>query len=722
MKRKKVAAMKNTITIIKMTALALLLSVATGAVAASNSLESISYSSLPGDRLQISLTMAQPASKPLSFTIDDPARISLDFADTNSNLAKKNQTIGIGVARSITAVEANNKTRVVLNLINLVPYDVSVEGNKVNVILNQQGKANARTGASAAEAPTAGRSLTNIDFRRGEQGEGRVLVDLSTSAIGVDVRKEGKHIVVDFIDAALPEALERKLDVVDFATPVRNIETYAQGNNVRMVVEPMTDEFEHLAYQSDTLFSLDLRPLTKAEQEKRQKEKFGYSGEKLSLNFQDIEVRAVLQLLADFAGFNLVTSDTVTGNVTLRLKNVPWDQAMDIILKTKGLSQRKTGNVVLVAPTEEIAQREQLELESQAKIQELSPLRTEVIELSYANAVEIVDLIEQTTEGSDGGGGEDSALSPSLLSSRGYAIGDERTNTLLIQDTAEKIEQIRKLVETLDVPIRQVLVESRIVIANNDFSKDLGVRFGYNRHDFNSDYSRTKTLSGNLAGVRELVNGDPLTQSNALNVNLPAAPSTGTAATIGLAIARLPFGNLLQLELSALQAEGRGEVISSPRVITANGKAASIEQGTELPYLEASTSGAATVTFKKAVLSLNVKPQITPDNSVIMDLLVTQDTPGETILLLGSAIPAIDTREVSTRVLVENGETVVLGGVYTQNKSNTVQRVPFLGELPYVGWLFRTRSQQNDKDELLIFITPKILDDNLRQTTAELKY
>jgi type IV pilus assembly protein PilQ len=721
--KRKVAAMKNTITIIKTTALALLMSVATGAVAAGNSLESISYSSLPGDRLQISLTMAQPASEPLSFTIDDPARISLDFADTKSNLARKNQTIGIGVARSVSAVEANNKTRVVLNLISLVPYAVSVDGNKVNVILNQQGKANSRSGSSAAKAPTPGRTLEQIDFRRGEQGEGRVLVNLSTPAIGVDVRKEGRHIIVDFIDAALPEALERKLDVVDFATPVRNIETYAQGNNVRMVVEPMTDEFEHLAYQSDTLFSLDLRPLSRAEQEKRQKEKFGYSGEKLSLNFQDIEVRAVLQLLADFAGFNLVTSDTVIGNVTLRLKNVPWDQAMDIILKTKGLSKRKTGNVVLVAPTEEIAQREQLELESQAKIQELAPLRTEVIELSYANAVEIVDLIEQTTEDQQGGGGgEDTALSPSLLSPRGYAIGDERTNTLLIQDTAEKIEQIRKLVETLDVPIRQVLVESRIVIANNDFSKDLGVRFGFSRHDFNADYSRTDTLSGNLEGVRELVNGDPLTQTNALNVNLPASPSTGTAATIGLAIARLPFGHLLQLELSALQAEGRGEVISSPRVITANGKAAYIEQGTELPYLEATTSGAASVTFKKAVLSLKVKPQITPDNSVIMDLLVTQDTVGQLVLLLGSSIPSIDTREVGTRVLVENGETVVLGGVYTQNKSNTVQRVPFLGELPYVGWLFRTRNETNNKDELLIFVTPKILDDNLRTTTAELNY
>jgi type IV pilus assembly protein PilQ len=667
--------------------------------------------------------MAKPASEPLSFSIDDPARISLDFEDTDSNLARKNQTIGIGVARSISAVQAKNKTRVVLNLISLVPYDVKVEGNTVNIVLNEKGKADARHGSSAAKAPTAGRSVENVDFRRGEHGEGRLLVNLSDPSIGVDVRKEGRHILVDFIDAALPEKLERKLDVVDFATPVRSIETYAQGNNVRMVVEPMTDEFEHLAYQSDNLFTLDLRPLTKAEQEKRQKEKFGYSGEKLSLNFQDIEVRAVLQLLADFAGFNLVTSDTVTGNVTLRLKNVPWDQAMDIILRTKGLSKRKTGNVVLVAPTEEIAQREQLELESQAKIQELAPLRTEVIELNYANAVEIVELIEQTNEDNQGGG-EESALSPSLLSGRGYAIGDERTNTLLIQDTAEKIAQIRKLVETLDVPIRQVLVESRIVIANSDFSKDLGVRFGYSRHeqDIHSSGTRDTTVSGNLDGVRELVNGDPLTQTNALNVNLPAAPTSGTAATIGLAIARLPFGHLLQLELSALQSEGRGEVISSPRVITANGQSALIEQGTELPFLEASTSGAATVTFKKAVLSLKVKPQITPDNSVIMDLVVTQDTVGQLILLLGSSIPSIDTREVSTRVLVENGETVVLGGVYTQTKSNTVQRVPFLGDLPYVGWLFKTRSQQNDKDELLIFVTPKILDENLRTTTAELNY
>ncbi len=667
-------------------------------------LQDISVTTLSGNRVQFKLRMDSTPPPPISFTIDNPARIVLDFPRTTHALAKNSQTIGIGLAKSINIAEAKGRTRVVLNMVQLAAYETRIEGNDVYLTLEAApaaAQAQASTPATSGKpVPTtatntggARHAVTNIDFRRGEKGEGRILITLSDPSTGVDLREEGGKILVDFLNSSVPENLQRHLDVLDFATPVQTIDTAAQGSNVRMTITPL-GAYEHLAYQSGDIFTIEVKPLTKEQQDVAKKEK-GYTGEKLSLNFQNIEVRAVLQLIADFTGLNLVTSDTVQGNLTLRLKNVPWDQALDIILRTKGLAMRQHGNVLQIAPSEEIAAREKLELESQKQVAELAPLRSEFISVNFAKASDIAALLK--------------AKENSLLSPRGNVAVDERTNTLLVQDVSDKLAEIRKLVITLDVPQRQVLIESRVVIADDNFSKDLGVKFGIGENPKPQTTGTTVTTSGTLAGATST---STPTLAQRLNVNLPLA--TG-APTIALAIARLPYGILLDLELSALQKENRGEVISNPRVVTANQKEAYIEQGEEIPYLEASSSGATTVTFKKAVLSLKVKPQITPDNHIIMDLTVNKDARGDTIILLsGSAVPVINTKQVSTQVLVDNGETIVLGGVYEQTISKKTDRVPFLGDLPYIGFLFKREFNTNDKNELLIFVTPKILEDNLR--------
>lgn len=674
-------------------------------------LQDISVNTLPGDRVQIKLRMDSAPPQPLSFTVDNPARIVLDFPHTTHTLAKNSQSIGVGLAKSINIAEAKGRTRVVLNMVHLAAYETRIDGNDVYLTL-EAAHAAAQTPASApvasgmppARATSTGRAqhaITNIDFRRGEKGEGRILITLSDPSAGVDLREEDGKIVVDFLNSSVPENLQRHLDVLDFATPVKTVETSARGNNARVAITPL-GEYEHLAYQSGDIFTVEVKPLTKEQQQATKK---GYTGEKLSLNFQNIEVRAVLQLIADFTGLNLVTSDTVQGNLTLRLKNVPWDQALDIILRTKGLAMRQNGNVIQIAPSEEIAAREKLELESQKQVAELAPLRSEFIRVNFAKASDIATLLK--------------AKENSLLSQRGNVAVDERTNTLLIQDVSDKLVEIRKLVTTLDVPQRQVLIESRVVIADDNFSKDLGAKFGVSKKINPASTGTTVTTSGTVNGATNSLNALPFGNSNnapatfnipvdRLNVNLPVA-----GPSIGLAIARLPYGILLDLELSALQKEKRGEVISNPRVVTANQKEAYIEQGEEIPYLEASSSGATTVSFKKAVLSLKVKPQITPDNHIIMDLTVNKDSRGDLVVLAGSTVPAINTKQVSTQVLVDNGETIVLGGVYEQTTSKDSQRVPFLGDLPYVGFLFRQELNINNKNELLIFVTPKILEDNL---------
>lgn len=670
------------------------------AAAASATIEDITYSTLPGNKVQIKLTLSGEIQEPSSFVIDDPARLALDFPDTSINLASRTLGIGAGSARSVTAVEAGGRTRVVVTLVRQVPYQLDISGDTVVITLDSGTSSTTDMESSKAILGTgkAVHSVTSVDFRRGDQGEGRVLVTLSDARTVADVREEAGQIVVDFYDASLPGELERKLDVVDFATAVKSIDTFAKDNNVRLVITPGIADYEHLAYQSENVLTIDVKQISQEKREAAKKEKFGYVGEKLSLNFQNIEVRAVLQLIADFTGLNLVTSDTVQGNVTLRLKNVPWDQALDIVLKTKGLAKRQMGNVLLVAPSEEIAAREKLELEAAKQIEELAPLRSEYIQINYAKALDLADLMKN----------EDNNL---LTPGRGNVSVDERTNTLLVLDTADRLSDIRRLVATLDIPVRQVLIESRIVVANDDFGKDLGVRFG--GINFNRDEEKDPIVTGNLNGIVDIINGSPVPVDRTLNVNLPAAPASAIPATIGLAIAKLPFGTLLELELSAMQQEGRGELISSPRVITANQKKAYIEQGTEIPYLEAAASGAAVISFKKAVLKLEVTPHITPDDRIIMDLLINQDTLGVLVQLLGGSVPSIDTQELNTQVLVDNGETVVLGGIYQQELVNNVNRVPFLSDIPYLGLLFRSNSDRDQKQELLIFVTPKIIKDAL---------
>jgi type IV pilus assembly protein PilQ len=654
------------------------LSPALAATTPGNTLKAVDFAALPGNKAQITLTLSNTASAPLSFTIDNPARIALDFPNTSNGLAERSQPIGIGMAESMTVVEAQGRTRVVVNLIDMVPYEAHAEGNKI--VLTVQSAGSEQTAAQAAVSSAAGGPadrLDNIDFRRGEEGQGRVIVSLSNPSIPVDMQQEGDKIVLDFYRAELPQELERRLDVLDFATPVKTIDTYTKGSNVHMVITPM-GEYDYIAYQSDNQFTVEVKALTREEVEERKKDEFGYSGERLSLNFQDIEVRSVLQLIADFTGINVVVSDTVGGSLTLRLKNVPWDQALDIILKTKGLAMRQTGNVMLIAPSEEIAAREKLELESQKQIEELEPLYSEFMQINYAKADVIATLLKNPET--------------SLLSERGTVTTDERTNTLLVQDTASKLVEIRKLVARLDIPVRQVLIESRIVVANDDFSRDLGVQFGMSKSSNFDNDDKFYSISGNQGG--------------GLLVDLPVPSTSG----IGLALGKVDGSFLLDLELSAMEAEGKGEVISNPRVLTSNQKAAYIETGTEIPYQEATSSGATSTSFKKAVLSLQVTPQITPDDRIFLDLIVNKDSVGEET----DAGPSINTNEVGTQVLVDNGETLVLGGVYEQENRKTINRVPFFGELPLVDWMFKRTLSTNKKAELLIFVTPKIVKEDLR--------
>jgi type IV pilus assembly protein PilQ len=600
------------------------------------------------------------------------------------------------MARSVTAVEAGGRSRVVLSLVKLVPYAIDVSGNQVVLTLDSSGSTTSQ--AVAKRAAGLKGSIENIDFRRGEGGEGRIMVTLSDPAIVVNTFEQADDIIVEFIGVELPENLSRRLDVIDFATPVKFVDTKQDGDNVRMIIEA-GGVFDHLAYQSEDLFTLDVKALTQVEQEQAKKDKFTYTGERLSLNFQNIEVRAVLQLIADFTGLNMVASDTVSGSLTLRLKNVPWDQALDIILKTKGLAMRQTGNVILIAPTEEIAAREKLELEAQKQIEELAPLRSEFIQVNYAKASTLATLLK--------------AEENSLMTDRGRVSVDERTNTLLVRDTAEAINGIRELVATLDIPVRQVLIESRIVIADDSFNRDLGVRFGVSYQWNVNGSSRTNAgIGGGLAGdsnfggtVNPGNTGDSFSDSGNQNL-LVDLPIGNPAGAFKFAVVSIP-DFILQLELQALQLEGRGEVISNPRVVTANQKEATIEQGTEIPFQEASSSGATSTSFKKAVLSLKVTPQITPDDRVIMDLAVNQDTVGQEF----SGIPSVDTRSVTTQVLVDNGDTVVLGGIYEQTQREDIEKVPFFGDLPYLSWLFKTTSIRDDKRELIIFVTPRILKD-----------
>jgi type IV pilus assembly protein PilQ len=685
-------------------------------------LEAIDVAPLPGQQVELRLRLSGNAPEPTSFTIDDPARISLDLPNTTLALDSRRQDANIGLLTSVLAAEANGRTRVVMNLSAMAPYQTRVEGNTVVVLIGQgpgQGAASvaAQPSQPAGAAPRAAavasgdRSIRNIDFRRGPDGAGQIVVDLNDPSTTVDVRTEGGRIVVDFEDTTLPQELLRRLDVTDFATPVFTIDALRANQDARLVVTSAA-EYEQVAYQTDNQFTLELKaPVEQAAvtpglfDEDRE-----YTGERLTLNFQDLETRAVLQLIADFSGLNVVVSDTVQGSVTLRLQNVPWDQALDIVMTTKGLDMRRNGNVIIVAPAEEIAAREQAELEALQALQTLEPLRSEFMQVNYAKAGELADLIRG--EGAN-----------SLLSERGSVAIDERTNMLLINDTADTLASVRRLVTALDVPVRQVLIESRVVIVNDDYSRELGVRFGAtaaNDNNGNGLIGVTGTGAGAGAMVGTPTIGSPAGSAlpvpvpplaSRYNVNLPVASPAGS-----IALAILGNDYLVDLELSALQAEGDGRVVSTPRIVATNQREARILQGTEIPYQEASSSGATTTSFKEAVLSLSVVPQITPDNRIIMDLTITKDSVGEVVSSgnAGGFIPSIDTRELVTQVVVADGETVVLGGVYETELRNTVNTVPGLGNIPGLGYLFRSRSQSNNNAELLIFVTPKILHDGAR--------
>ncbi len=672
--------------------------VAGSAMAQTNQLKDISYSKLTGDRVQVTLSFSSTPSEPLSFTIDDPARIAMDFKDTQNALKVRNTQVGIGATRSVTTAEANNRTRVVFNLSNMVSYNSNISGNNVIVTLGGEGSPTAGAAPASikrkiveqtAPATSTAFAIEDIDFRRGSEGEARISLKLSDPKVPVDIMQQGDKVIIDIAGTDIAEKLQRRMDVTDFATPVQTIDTFKIGNDIRIAVTP-TGDWDQLAYQSDDVYTLEIKPLTPEVIEKRKEEEF--SGERLSLNFQDIEVRSVLQLIADFTNLNVVVSDSVSGNLTLRLKNVPWDQALDIILKTKGLGKRQTGNVLLIAPTEEIAAREKLELEANKQIEELAPLRTEYVAINYANAGDIAALLKSSES--------------SLLSERGSVTIDERTNLLLIQDTDEKLAEIRELINRLDIAVRQVLIESRIVEADDSYTKELGVRFGITSQNVNTDSGRGSFVSGTTEATRQLVNGETLILEDAYNVNLP---SDTVAGSIGLTLIKLPLDLMLNLELSAAEVESRIETVSNPRVITSNQNTALIETGTDIPYQQATSSGATSVSFKKAVLSLEVTPQITPDDRISMDIKVNKDSVGE----IFAGVPSIDTNSVETQVLVDNGQTVVLGGIFEQTTEKSSEKVPFFGDLPVMGRLFRTDKNRDDKAELLIFLTPKLLQQSM---------
>ena len=658
-----------------------------------------------GQQVLLKLHLSGPAPEPLPFTIDKPARIAFDLPNTTLALTTRRFDVRSGGVDTVLAAEANGRTRLVVNVDSLMPYTTKVDGNDITVTLgNQPGAAAAQTaqaragsgqGASAVE-----RTIRTIDFRRGADGTGRVIVQLTDPRTPVNVRQEGNQIVVDFAGTLMPKNLMRRYDVMDFATPVQTVDALRVEGSSRLVISAQGD-FEQLAYQSDNQYTIEIKPSLKRANAEEKKE---YTGERLTLNFQDIDVRSVLQLLADTSGQNIVVSDSVTGNLTLRLQNVPWDQALDIVLRTKGLDKRRQDNVIIIGPTAELASREKAELAARKEVQELSPTRTEFMQVNYAKVTDLQKLIKSTNA-------KDSMLSP-----RGSLSVDERTNTLLVQDTADKLADIRRLVQTLDVPVKQVLIEARIVIVSDTFERDLGARLGVS--GFTTTNGGLATISGTNVGTDSMISSafPPSTTApsgfinfptldNRYQVNLPAANVNGS---IGLSL--LSGKHLLDLELSAAQNEGKSETISSPRVITANQKQASIMQGVEIPYQESASSGATTTQFKNAVLSLKVTPLITPDNRVILDLDISDDAVGQQVTsATGGSVPSIDTREIITQVLVNDGQTVVLGGILDTTKSFAANKVPFFADIPVLGNLFKSTIKINNKTELLIFITPKIL-------------
>jgi type IV pilus assembly protein PilQ len=652
-----------------------------------------------GGAIYVRLAMKEPlAAPPASFSVANPARIAFDFPATANALGRNVQTIERGDLRSANIVQAGERTRLVLNLVKMSPYETRVEGRNVIIALtpvNVQaaptvGEQTYANFATTNPAISGGKSIRDINFRRGKDGEGRVLVQLSSAETGIDIRQQGGSLVVEFLRTTLPEHLRRKSDVTDFATPITGMVAQQQGDNVRLVVTP-SGLWEHNAYQSDDQFVLEVKRVIEDPNKLVQGSRGQYQGEKLSLNFQNIDVRSVLQVIADFTNFNIITSDSVQGSLTLRLKDVPWDQALDIILQAKGLDMRKSGNVIWIAPGDELAAREKLQLEAKAQISDLEPLQTESFQINYHKAKEIFDFLKSKDQ--------------TMLSKRGSVVVDERSNKVFVTDVGSRLATLRKLVGEIDIAPKQVLIEARIVEASKTFSRDIGVRLGLGNNK-----------AVNLGGGAKLGFGSSSVGTTS-NTFTPGLAQSGTGylpsgyGSVNLSLFNSSLTRFLNLELQALESDGRGRVISSPRILTANQVEASIEQGTEIPYLEASSSGSTSVSFKKAVLSLKVKPQITPDGRLQLAIQVNKDRPAYEDALLN--VPPIETKNIKSEVLVENGGTVVIGGIYQEEETKGVDRVPFLGELPVVGGLFRSTSTVSERSELLIFVTPRIVTDSL---------
>ncbi len=649
-----------------------------------NSIQSISANNGLGGKVVITVAMKNaPDGQPTTFAINTPPRIAFDFPNTENGMGKSTQDFGEGDLRSANIVQAGNRTRLVVNLTQMLSYETRVEGNNLLIILQRKEATGTETAATHFAEVKAGvqqkHSLRDLDFHRGKNGEGHVQIDLSDTDIGIDIKQQGRLLLVDFQHTSLPRNLQRKLDVTDFGTPVQLVDAFSQGDNVRVTIEPK-GLWEYSAYQTDNKFIIEVKATIEDPNKLVKGNHLGYAGEKLTLNFQNISTREALSVIADFTGLNMVISDTVSGNLTLRLKDVPWDQALDIILQSRGLDQRKNGNVIQVAPREEIASKEKIELTARQEIGELEVVRTESFQLSFAKALDVAKLLKDKDAG--------------LLSKRGSAVSDLRTNTLFVQDTPTRLEEVRNFVKQLDVPVRQVMIEARFVEAGDTYAQTLGGRLSYSGPGSTVAGGGFAVAGGNRGAV-------------STSLNLPSAGSTTGGLTLSLfnAVAT----KTLTLELSASETDGTTKNIASPRVVTGDKTEATIEQGVEIPYLQASSSGATNVAFKKAVLGLTVTPQITPDDHIGMNVKVSQDTVGQ----IYYQVPSINTKKVETQVLVENGGTVVIGGVYTQDLSDDKIQIPLLGDIPVLGWLFKTDTVTKAKKELLVFITPKILKDTL---------
>lgn len=707
-----------------------LVSVALSPLALASTLKEINFFQLPGERFEVRMAFDTPPPEPKGYTIEKPARIVLDFPEVVSGLKERRFPLAVDNGQSAMVLTSEGRTRLILNLNDLASYTTRTDGNSFVVEVGaakgtDSGRAVRPTVEVATKSPLKENDaignqtkITNIDFRRGTTGEGRVIVTLSNPKVSADMVGTGAGVKLSFKDAWLPPELRRRLDVVDFATPVSLVSATQEGESSVLNISAGGD-FDYLAYQTDNEYVVSIKPLT--EQEKQEKKKdFEYTGEKLSLDFQDIEVRAVLQIIADFTELNLVASDTVQGRITLRLQNVPWDQALEMVLKNKGLDKRQVGNVLMVAPAAEIAERERQEITTKKQLEELAPLRTEYIRVRYANAKEMFELFRGESKGGSGGSGGSqggSRATGSVLSERGQGVVDERTNSIIITDTAERIEAFKRLVDQIDIPIRQVMIEARIVIANTDFERELGVRWG--GVGFNANNNRIIDFAGSQEGLDDTdgtspyswfnqTAGDPKTLNLTENNAIDFAVNKTNAATAAIGV--LTDNTYLDLELSALETSGYAEIVSQPKVITSDKQLAIIKSGKEVGYQETAPSGGTTTGFREAVLKLEVTPQITPDNRIIMDLIVWKDSLGQ---VTESGVPTVDITRLETKVLVNNGQTVVLGGVFSLEGTKGETKVPVLGDIPYLGRLFKRTVDSQFKTELLIFVTPKLMSETL---------